>query len=101
MDDFLVSKGKPQPLLSDEEWQCKVFITETTAEFSMSFVCEIIEDFLLQFQPQFSDLDSKAEEMGSFLNSFEADMASCPDDLLQEVIEFQANEFLRAVFLKL
>lgn len=154
--DFLESKGKPQPLMSDEEWvwklafaaditshlnflnlklqgeenlvsdlythlkafrsklvlfleqvqannlthfqQCKVFMAEATAEFPTSFACEIIKDLQLQFQQRFSDLDSKAEEVRLFQNPFEADVASCPDELQLEVIELQANDLLRDKF---
>ncbi|KAG8235751.1 hypothetical protein J437_LFUL016166 [Ladona fulva] len=154
--DFLESKGKPQPLLSDEEWvwkltfdadisshlnvlnlklqgeknlvsdlythlkaftsklvlfleqvqannltlfqQCKVLMAEATAEFRTSFACEIIKDLQLQFQELFSDLDTKAEEVRLFQNTFEVDMASFPDELQLEVIELQENDLFRDKF---
>ena len=73
-------------------------MAEATAEFPTSFACEIIKDLQLQFQERFSDLDSKAEKLRLFQNPFEADVASCPDELQLEVIELQANDLLMDKF---
>ena len=43
-------------------------------------------------------LDSKEEEVKLFQNSFEADVASCLNNLQLEIIELQANDLLRDKF---
>ena len=44
-------------------------------------------------------MDSKAGELRLFQNPFEADVGSCPDELLQmEVIELQASDVLKDKF---
>ncbi|GFQ92977.1 uncharacterized protein TNCT_224581 [Trichonephila clavata] len=79
--------------------QCKVFTAEATAEFLMSFACEIVQDLQLQFQVQFSDLDSK-EEVRLFQNLFEVDVASCPNELQLDAIELQTDDLLKNKFKK-
>ncbi|GFW65547.1 uncharacterized protein TNCV_3549701 [Trichonephila clavipes] len=79
--------------------QCRVLMAEAIAEFPTSFACEIIKDLQLQFQEQFSDLDSKAE-VRLFQNRFEADVASCPDELQLEIIELQINDLLKDKYKK-
>ena len=73
-------------------------MAKETAEFPTSFACEIIKDLQLQFQERFSDLDSKAEEVRLFQNQFEADVASCSDELQLEVIDLQTNDLPRDMF---
>jgi len=68
---------------------------ETSAHFPIGFACEIIQDLQKQFQDQFSDLDSRAEEVRLFQNPFEANVASCPEALQLELIELQASDMLR------
>ena len=57
--------------------------------------CGIIQDLQKQFQDRFSDLDSRAEEVGLFQNPFEANVTSCPEALQLELIELQASDMLR------
>ena len=73
-------------------------MAKATFEFPTSLACKIIKDLQLQFQERFSDLDSKAEEVRLFQNPFEADVASCSDELQLEVIDLQANDLLRDKF---
>lgn len=74
--------------------KCKIFVAEATGEIPTPFACEIIKDL----QVQFSDLDSKAENVRQFRNPLEANVASCVDTIQLEVIKLQADDLLRDTF---
>ena len=43
-------------------------------------------------------MDSKAEEVRLFQNPFEADVASCSDELQLKIVDLQANDLLTDKF---